>query len=286
MFENRYTKENEEAKIPLFSKLIEAGISPHDGTQLVYKYLSIETAKKVLLNSSFRFSTPGRFNDPFELNTGFVNYKVSREELLDRLLRNIPADEITTAHKKYIESLSTEELIKSYYDGLEIFRRSTLILCASRINSSTLMWSHYADSHKGVCIGFYIPIMDSQKKLITMNVHYANEITPLNLIGGSDFDRYIEFLKWINIKSHVWEYENEVRCCIPNFEPKLSLSTQEYFDFPFPQNSFEEIIFGAGSSSDDILEIKNILHEKNYQIKRSGKMGISKLTFDLEYSDL
>lgn len=41
---------------------------------------------------------------------------------------------------------------------VEEFNRSekdkSLISCSSELNNEVLMWSHYREKHKGICIGF------------------------------------------------------------------------------------------------------------------------------------
>lgn len=43
-------------------------------------------------------------------------------------------------------------------------KRPFLILSCSRLMSSLSMWGNYADSHKGICLAFDIPIQEEYQK--------------------------------------------------------------------------------------------------------------------------
>jgi hypothetical protein len=212
-----------------------------------------------------------------------VNHQVSRNELIERLLNQSAVKELSNKENQFIRSLPVENLIAAYSKSLEYCRKGLLVFCASRTPNSTLMWSHYADSHKGVCIGFYLPVNPPFHESFTFNVHYSNNITPINVFSGTPQDRSVAFYKWLNIKSIVWEYEEEVRCCILNMEQKIPSLASGYSDIVFPKNLFSEIIFGAGVEQNSITEFRNYLIEKKYDIKRFAKMEISQSTFDLKY---
>lgn len=85
------------------------------------------------------------------------------------------------------------------------------------------MWSHYADSHRGICIEYNFPAKDNYKK-----VEYTNkrpQMKLFNLISAflghtivgkelkADEYKYTkEILKPFFVKSIDWKYEDEVRC--------------------------------------------------------------------------
>ncbi len=282
MVENIYTEENKFYKDPLFTTLSLAGITPHDQRTVVYKYVSIQTAKIILENCSLRFSSPLIFNDPFEMNPGFIDYGVSREELMNRLKQVLKDknENLTFKQASRLETKSDQDLIAHYLKAFEIQRQRILLLCMSRTYISTLMWSHYADNHKGVCIGFIIPTIDPELHLFTMNVNYVSEISPLKVLSGNEQERSAALYSWINTKSKVWEYEQEVRCCIPNL---LQMETPEnlFSDIKISTNTIVEVYFGAGIERKNQLEIMDIIKAKKYPVNKAGNMTISSSTFDL-----
>ena len=98
------------------------------------------------------------------------------------------------------------------------------ITCFSKRNDSILMWSHYADSHRGVCIEF------ESDDSIMRDVRYTDKRVHINInkaleiIFGYDFvNKKISYrdkklmsclLMPFFTKSLDWSYENEVRCLL------------------------------------------------------------------------
>lgn len=87
------------------------------------------------------------------------------------------------------------------------------VCCFSETNLSILMWSHYADNHKGVCIEFEFP-EDSLEKSELSKVNYSNEFPKFKFddyrgLSKEDVQKNIRQL--ITVKAKDWEYEKEWR---------------------------------------------------------------------------
>ena len=275
----------------LINTLIDSGFKPHDDNNTLFKYVSFETAKKILEGSSFRFSSPLKFNDPFEMNLNFLDFKCSKEEyraILNRELFNNPKPDINPIIlNEYINKTPIEDLIEKYKSDFYVFKRTILVLCLSLNYDSTLMWSHYADSHNGICIGIKIPtIIEKEDIFITMNVRYEDKIKPLNFLTTNIEERIIAIYNWIFKKSNVWRYENEVRCVSLNISQEYSSLKDLYCDIPILPDFFCEICYGVSVSNTQISEIENIISNKGYKFEKRGKMEISPDTFDLKMTEL
>jgi hypothetical protein len=81
------------------------------------------------------------------------------------------------------------------------------IVSFSRKWNSTLMWSHYADRHRGVVVG--IELSDSTYKALPMQ--YVSEL--LRPIGDNSVERTIAVLRQ---KHEFWQYEDEYRVILRN----------------------------------------------------------------------
>ena len=78
------------------------------------------------------------------------------------------------------------------------------ILSLSKRSDNQLMWSHYAEGHKGVAIGVRI----KDKNCETREIEY----TGLSSIGSRPTDGpYETALNILSRKLDIWEYEEEVR---------------------------------------------------------------------------
>ena len=100
------------------------------------------------------------------------------------------------------------------------------LLCFSKDWKSPLLWSHYAEKHKGLALGFDVP-----GDLLT-RVHYQKGMHKISVTAGSTdqktIDRLLERLKYTKFDG--WRYEDELR----RFFPLNSLDAQSGLYFvPF-----------------------------------------------------
>jgi hypothetical protein len=118
------------------------------------------------------------------------------------------------------------------------------ILSLSRINNNQLMWSHYADGHKGVAIG--IRIDDSRYNVQPI------EYNGIATIRNSDYNEQTaqEILRH---KLEVWSYEEEERV----FQR----------DQMFIEVKIEEIILGQRVSNQNNGLIRDLLEKINPEIR-------------------
>ncbi|HXM22427.1 MAG TPA: DUF2971 domain-containing protein [Terriglobales bacterium] len=132
-----------------------------------YKFLDSNFGLKSLREKRLKISTLHDLNDPFEL----LPYELS-DRNLRRALR-ATRDELAT-------------------------RRG--ILCFSADWKDPVIWAHYSDKHRGLCLGFEIP--DEQCR----RVKYVPKRLPFPagpVLGDAET---LLFTKFIN-----WKYEQEIR---------------------------------------------------------------------------
>src|SRR5207244_3707608 len=136
------------------SALKELGINLHLPTDgLIYKYTSLETALKIIKGNSLMFSKPEEFNDPFDMVTSLIDKLCTEEELhmwIERMSKSYP--ERREDLKKHLNDPSN--LTTLFDQALNKLKNDTGVSCFSKSYLKTLMWSHYSDKHKGVCLGF------------------------------------------------------------------------------------------------------------------------------------
>src|SRR3984885_100740 len=127
---------------------------------LLYKYINIEPhLTSLLTNHELWFSDPYSFNDPYDCNLSFnldniefgkiYDYLVSANELVvEKMTKNDlkKRAEFLFNNPLYLEEL-TELIIKDEINNKGIY-------CLSEADDILLMWSHYANCHKGVCLTF------------------------------------------------------------------------------------------------------------------------------------
>lgn len=183
----------------------------------LYKYQScndyalINLKQRVLWFSRFQ-----EFNDPFDCDINFSITDVTEENLNKMLadLRKSEGDASFPNSDKFKENvinsahLSTE-LIKTFY------WKDIGVACFSEINDSILMWSHYANSHKGFCMEFdtqFYPFkQDGGDFLYKVDYPESNLYPPLSLsdILQEKLPRLSRII--LTTKSWHWSYEKEWR---------------------------------------------------------------------------
>ena len=275
---------NELAKESEFVKRSkELGIVTHDTQKIVYKYTSAQTAKLILERSSFRFASPVTFNDPFEMHVDLLDttgrYKDYREQFhffCASLYPSMSKKEREAEFKRF----GHNELKTVFRDAADQIRQKVRMLCLSSSHLVTLMWSHYADKHRGVCLGIITPTIVDEYKFFSLNVNYTTKTTPPKLFSRDEFERAYATLYWAATKSKVWDYEKEVRSVILDTS-YLNDRKSEYLDVTYNHACFKEIYYGVGTSPSDIEELESIITRSGYDIKNRGKMELKLGTLDI-----
>ncbi len=139
------------------------------------------------------------------------------------------------------------------------FRKTLCVCCFSKNKDEILMWSHYANDHKGVCLEWDIDF--EKMKDCLLEIDYNNEITTLQKVDRLDSGHLSINIKtngkFIFSKFKTWEYEEEMRF----FKiVEDSSKTGIYCEFP---GKLTAIYFGTKTLQDDIDLIK--LNSKHFQ---------------------
>jgi hypothetical protein len=194
----------------------------------VYKFLSAKYGISNLQTKRLKLSTVDGLNDPFDL--------VSVDTTDDRI----------------------ERAVNETVAG---FKGNTALLCFSRNWDNLLLWSHYADSHAGVCLGFDIP--DSQPGGgYHMDVNYQPNL--LQVRNASDVN--YEFMnKLLRTKHECWSYEQEVRLFVQLNDPADEKGLW-WFDFG-PNLELREVIVGAVCQPTDVKAIASVLAEQHSSVQ-------------------
>lgn len=94
------------------------------------------------------------------------------------------------------------------------FKERLCILSLSKNREEILMWSHYADEHRGICLEFDC-IEDDNFKSSTFHINYDNKISSINEVEVTESgDLSLNITsngKWLTQKLETWKYEDEVR---------------------------------------------------------------------------
>jgi hypothetical protein len=235
-------------------------------------------------------------NDPFDGSIQVapnVSYDLVRERLqVLHSNESITPDEIVQISNVYGDGYLDRTIDHIHGDpdiGIEICRAATQrLLDKTRVLSfsenwdNILMWSHYADSHKGLCLGFTVSrrARDTDFK----NVRYPsasdeNERPTLDL-SYEEFKTTQMAEKAIFVKSHDWKYEKEVRLVGPWAKDK-------YYSLHANRNriALSEVIYGSKMSKEISKGVQRLIEHSRILNVKSYKAEMNKSLFVVDRKD-
>lgn len=249
----------------------------------VYKYRTFDSLKLMLESEKFYFSCPAQFNDPFEFNERLLKFNFTESYVREQLASHNRVVSLPRKEKrKILVPDQTEFYKKTTRKLIDLKKKEYGVFCASEVYDNTLMWSHYANEHKGFCIGFEFPqtfdFYDEfmrAEQIISLYVNYVDKIEPKNIVVDNEAFSDETLRYWISTKSSVWEYEKEVR--FMKYTGKGLVK--------FKPEWVKEIYFGLLTPKEEIQEIKKLMKSKNNDCK-FYKMEFEKNGFQLVRSEL
>lgn len=221
-----------------------------------FKFATYESAWKIIECKSLKWSSPIEFNDPFDHQAGFI-LDLDEERfarlLTESMLRVIFTDtsvgvgasplftHLLLLLRSTRERLSREEIAaqlnesallvaKNITEGVDGFNAAiqthllrSRVLCVSEQVDNMVMWSHYADQHRGVA--FQLGCIDSidNRLLAAKRVEYTDRFIAFpsaeeyaqHLTGEQPIDMVPLIWKIAYTKHLDWAYEREWRIHIP-----------------------------------------------------------------------
>lgn len=294
----------------------------HDHTHF-FKYTSYETALRVIKSNSFRWSAPTKFNDPFDHQTGFI-FTYNEDDLtlalsneVERIIFSDDEPSFTpnslfsalilmlreVRHKlpkneliREIAEASRESAAKFHRSLVKLNDEVETVLCHSRIFCVTekfdniVMWSHYADEHKGAV--FKLRCLDEidNTLLAAKKVSYINSFVPFpnpqsfskHLTGEKPID-FTQLMWDLAFTKHSdWSYEQEWRVHVGLLDEPAGNGYSIYSEHP---SVFEAIYLGCNMETEAKEEIIRLA--KQYLPHTKIFQGFkSKTSFSLMFSQI
>ena len=137
----------------------------------------------------------------------FLSSQYALEDLERRRLKIAQFHDMNDPFELLALELSDKTIRRSYRAFVREMARNYGVLCFSRRWGNPVLWSNYADKHRGICLGFEVP------SNCLLEVRYAANRLPKTInaelkAGGLDQDDMKEIL---GTKFKSWEYEEESR---------------------------------------------------------------------------
>ena len=231
--------------------------------EFLYKYRSLtpnsksrEDVEHILVHGEIRVSSPAWFNDPFDckLSPLIEGSQADKEKWLEEsyVPTLCPALNREKIRKKVAMLLpSVDQLISEH---LAVMQNQLIpnsgVLCLCAVQNDILMWSHYADSHRGICLRF-------RHFTEAIRVDYRTSYPDISLFRNTQE----AWSKCVLTKSKHWAYEKEWRLIKPPVEEGNAWGWQK-----LPAKSLTGIIFGCAISSKDENQILEWMRLGNVQV--------------------
>ncbi|MBN1253593.1 MAG: DUF2971 domain-containing protein [Bacteroidales bacterium] len=158
------------------------------------------------------------------------------------------------------------------------------IICFSKIWYDPVMWSHYADNHKGIVLGFKINDDKFQEVIYPKNDQRARLLIKNKWDTGTDkTPRGNALVLWSKYKS--WQYEQEVRAWVDFDETVTTVKTKEKVIKYLPTIKNKIVLHSImlGLNCDQkVSGILKALHTSNYSNVNIYKICLSQHSYSLK----
>jgi len=167
-----------------------------------YENISLQTIRN-LKNQVVYLGAPRNFNDPYD-----CAISAALGDLSDDGLSQFLNGAQVAAPAEEVKALIKQGATKAISDIAESFINGRGISCFTEKNDNLLMWSHYADGGRGICLEFSTSesLFEKAKK-----VNYVDDIPRLSLDRLLCENNYEDVMELFRTKSTAWQYEQEWR---------------------------------------------------------------------------
>jgi len=246
---------------------------------ILYKYRNpdFDYNWEILEDQKIYFADPKSFNDPFDSNIKLRFDLLEVDELRKRFDRQVKIQQPGAGY--FLRKPQVDRYIANVYNPvthdaavskwIESFTGKMRMFCICPDKANILLWSHYANNHKGFAIGFdpnkFYDFWSVNKGFLLGHIAYRNEYPILLPPADTDIETKQDIVVTVtNVKSKIWSYEQEVRMTVFDGPEKLS----------FDAELITEIVIGCKTNpkhKDRILDIvaAKYPHASVYQAKLS-----------------
>lgn len=199
---------------------------------------------RIITEKQLYFASPSQFNDPFDCALPFRydpkeltddNIFLKYKEMTERQYPEKSPQEIhEICYKEQQEGrMKDPNYWKDYHPKFqESVDKSFGIVSLTSKPCNLLMWSHYANSHQGFCVGLDANILYEIVGGGIGHVFYDDKFPYTSL-----FDDIETIIRHLNTKSILhWEYEDEYRITKNGYSKKT---------IQLPSEVFKEVIIGC-----------------------------------------
>ena len=226
-----------------------------------YRSISSENTDKIFTDHTLWFEHPNKFNDPFDCWANIQSVDLSGIScIINRSGLSKQDKRICELGKQSLTPQALKQAVDKVMSNLGV-------CCLGMDEKNILMWSHYSEDHKGICLQFDV-LEDSDFFTLAIPVRYVDQMPIYN---HPDDEKFI-FEKIIQPKSKCWEYEKEVRIV----KTPSDINRNKNQAFRFKPQSLKKVIFGCKATEETIKKYRNLCLSNNLGHVEFSQMEQSK----------
>ena len=165
----------------------------------------------------------------------FVNRKYALENLAKRRLKISEIEGLNDPFELLAINIQDKKLRKLVKQSKDAVSRDSGIICFSKSWRSPLQWAHYADRHRGLCLGF--EVKEEQLEMLLPVKYVKNR----KVINASELNAKLLF-ELLSTKYDAWKHEEEYRLVVPLGQAN---SQNLYFKSFSSGMKLREVLIGA-----------------------------------------
>jgi hypothetical protein len=241
---------------------------------------SIKFVKSSIENNEIYLAPPSALNDPYDcqiaLDTSGTDQEWRKHILCSLKNKKIGKSKIGIVERIRIARRWMADENHKKIDGKKFSKitNSFGIACFSSFMNNQLMWSHYADNHRGICL-IYKPSIDSSGLLSSSHeIQYSEYYPKVRLVELASMGD-VAVSKLLLTKSKVWVYENEFRILLPYAAEKT---------LRYDPAALIGVILGARISIDQAREVCNwVRNHPSKPIIHQAELNNDKFGVSIDY---
>ncbi|MCL4511367.1 MAG: DUF2971 domain-containing protein [Bacteroidetes bacterium] len=244
----------------------------------LYKYFPINKHLFELLTlKHIYFSLVEEFNDPLECGIVPEFDLIDPEAVKNYVDLNLRPYQQYKKHVMRIDKEGFENVVRDEYRrAFEFMKGEVRVLCLSAVGNSPVMFSHYADKHRGVCLKFNSSLIPFHQNL--QYVNYPKTYPTIPLLGVTDFKE--DYNRKVRLhyytKAESWKYEKEWR---------VAIRKDGDGKHDFPPEMISGIIFGLKTADTKRVRIMKLMRSMNWGGRFQQVTGMKK-DFTLDICDI
>lgn len=255
--------------------------------RFLYKYRSlaspaIDFTKQIISKCELYFASPLQMNDPFE---GYFTF--DREDLFG-MLPEIAGEVRKQVGQPDVDVKRVADKWPSVAEEYRLSIRGQFLSAVGVVSlterwDSALMWSHYSDSHRGICIEFDVQLAPRDETWALWPVVYT-DYCPVGKLSSADTLGEVMVASMYH-KAVDWAYEKEWRFIRLTGEAANPNLPCDLGPAKFPNEMLSGIIFGADTTEPHFNEILSLARELDHPV-RIGKAGYDPFAYRVRVGEL